>query len=85
MYIPTQEDIRDFEALYEEFKSYSSGKTKIEISDEVIDTLIKNTSKDDPLRKESERLKRHNKYAKMCMMYAPYFYSAILTNLKAVK
>ncbi len=72
MLIPTQDDIKEFRELHQEFKDY--GNHKIEINDDTIELLTKNLGPDDPLRKESQRLKRHNRYSRLCSVLAPYFF-----------
>ncbi len=74
MIIPTEVEIKEFAQLHSEFKNYKNGTGKVEIEDEIIDLLVKDLHKDDPLRTESQRLKRHNKYEKMCTLMAPYFF-----------
>lgn len=74
MYVPTSQDLHDYEELHKEFKDFTTN-AKVEITDETIDLLTKGMPESDPLRKESQRLKRHNKYHNMSALLAPYFFS----------
>lgn len=78
MYVPTSQELHDYEQLHKEFKDYTTN-TKVEITDETIDLLVKDLPADAPLRAESQRLKRHNKFNVLSALLAPYFFSRMIT------
>jgi len=79
MIMPTQEEVRTLMSLHEEFKEYRNSH-KDDISDEVIEVLIKPLASDDPMRVHAERLRRYNRYSRMMANFGGYLLQKLIDN-----
>ncbi len=73
MKIPTNNELEEFQNLFNEFKNWKPQKNHL--TDKIVKTLITPLPKEDSLRIEGERLLRFNRYTELSTLLAPYFYS----------
>ncbi len=75
---PTSAEIKEYEALFNEFKDYKQENPKTHVDTELIKKIITPLPSDDPMRVHGERLARYNKYLMLSTKLAPFFFADYL-------